>query len=66
MRAVLRNPALDASFKELVLTLPSEGYVAEQIDANDPARIHAARQAMKIELARGCARTGNGPSRPIR
>ena len=52
LRTVLRNPAWDASFKELVLTLPSEGYVAEQMDTNDPSRIHGARQAMKSELAR--------------
>src|SRR6185295_13422094 len=44
--------ALDAAFKELVLTLPSEAYVAEQLDAVDPQRIHAAREAMKLALAR--------------
>ncbi|MDQ6680266.1 MAG: aminopeptidase N [Pseudomonadota bacterium] len=51
MRGVLRNPSLDAAFKELVLTLPSEGYVAEQLDTNDPQRIHAVRQSMKQQLA---------------
>ena len=51
MRGVLRNPALDAAFKELVLTLPSEGYVAEQLASSDPQRIHAAREAMKLQLA---------------
>ena len=30
-----------------MLTLPSEGYVAEQLDSVDPQRIHAAREAMK-------------------
>ncbi|MDQ6638959.1 MAG: aminopeptidase N [Pseudomonadota bacterium] len=52
MREVLRNPALDPAFKELVLTLPSEAYVAEQLDVVDPQRIHAAREAMKLSLAR--------------
>ena len=52
MREVLRNPGLDASFKELVLTLPSEGYIAEQLDSVDPQRVHAAREAMKLGLAR--------------
>jgi len=52
MREVLRHPDLDAAFKELVLTLPSEAYVAEQLDAVDPQRIHAAREAMKLALAR--------------
>jgi aminopeptidase N len=51
LRGVLRNPALDAAFKELVLTLPSEGYVAEQLETSDPARIHAVREHMKLQLA---------------
>ena len=41
MRGVLRHPTLDAAFKELVLTPPSEGYVAEQLTQVDPQRIHA-------------------------
>ncbi|MBF5006408.1 aminopeptidase N [Diaphorobacter caeni] len=51
MRDVLRNPTLDAAFKELVLTLPSESYIAEQLDEVDPQRIHAVREAMRAELA---------------
>jgi aminopeptidase N len=51
MRAALRNPALDAAFKELVLTLPSETYIAEQLDMVDPQRIHAVREAMREQLA---------------
>ncbi|MBI5927357.1 MAG: aminopeptidase N [Aquabacterium sp.] len=51
MRNVLRNAELDAAFKELVLTLPSEAYVAEQLDVVDPQRIHTAREAMKAQLA---------------
>jgi aminopeptidase N len=53
MRAVLRHPALDAAFKELVLTLPSETYIAEQLDVVDPQRIHAVREAMREQLAHG-------------
>jgi aminopeptidase N len=53
MREVLRNPALDAAFKELVLTLPSETYLAEQLDSVDPQRIHAVREAMRGQLASG-------------
>jgi len=52
LRTVLRNPALDAAFKELVLTLPSETYIAEQLDVVDPQRIHAVREAMRAQLAR--------------
>ncbi|MEP7056772.1 MAG: DUF3458 domain-containing protein, partial [Caldimonas sp.] len=51
MRGVLRHPTLDPAFKELVLTLPSEGYAAEQLEASDPGRIHAVRQSMKLQLA---------------
>ena len=51
MRDVLLNPSLDAAFKELVLTLPSETYLAEQLDVVDPQRIHAVREAMRQQLA---------------
>jgi aminopeptidase N len=51
MRSVLRHPELDAAFKELVLTLPGETYIAEQIDVVDPQRIHAVREAMREQLA---------------
>ena len=52
MRDVLRNPALDAAFKDLVLQPPSEGYIAEQLPAVDPQAVHTAREAMKLTLAR--------------
>ncbi|HEY0887170.1 MAG TPA: aminopeptidase N, partial [Ramlibacter sp.] len=55
MRAVLRHPTLDAAFKELVLTLPAETYIAEQLDVVDPQRIHAVREAMREQLARELA-----------
>jgi aminopeptidase N len=51
MRSVLRHPTLDAAFKELVLTLPSETYIAEQLDVVDPQRVHAVREAMREQLA---------------
>ncbi|MFY9459871.1 MAG: aminopeptidase N, partial [Aquabacterium commune] len=51
LRGVLRHAELDAAFKELVLTLPSEAYVAEQLDLVDPQRIHAAREGMRLQLA---------------
>jgi len=55
MRSVLRHPMLDAAFKELVLTLPSETYIAEQLDVVDPQRIHAVRETMRAQLARELA-----------
>ncbi len=51
MRSVLRHPALDAAFKELVLTLPSETYIAEQLETVNPQRIHAVREAMREQMA---------------
>ena len=51
MRQVLRHPTLDAAFKELVLTLPAETYMAEQLDVVDPQRVHAVREAMRQQLA---------------
>jgi len=51
MHQVLCHPALDAAFKELVLTLPSETYLAEQLDVVDPQRVHAVREAMRQQLA---------------
>jgi aminopeptidase N len=51
MRTVLRHPALDAAFKELVLTLPAETYIAEQLEIVDPQRIHTIREAMREQFA---------------
>ncbi len=51
MRHVLRHPTLDAAFKELVLTLPSETYMAEQLEVVNPQHIHAVRESMRSQLA---------------
>jgi aminopeptidase N len=51
MRDVLRSDALDPAFKELALTLPSEVYIAEQMDSVEPQRIHSARESMRRRLA---------------
>ncbi len=55
MRGVLRSTELDAAFKQLVLTLPSETYIAEQLAVVDPQRIHAVREAMRQQLATALA-----------
>jgi aminopeptidase N len=52
MRAVLRHPTLDAAFKDLVLRLPSEAYIAEQMSPVDPRRIQTVRESMLAQLAR--------------
>ncbi len=51
MRAVLRHPNLDAALKDLLLTLPTEGYLAEHLNPVDPKRIHAARMGLSKQLA---------------
>lgn len=51
MRRVLLDDKLDAAFKDLVLTLPSESYIAEQLAEVDPQRVHAVREAMVLQLA---------------
>ena len=51
LRDVLRHPKLDAAFKELVLTLPSESYLADQLQTVDPQRVHAARETMRAQMA---------------
>jgi aminopeptidase N len=52
MRGVLRHPTLDAAFKNLLLSLPGESYIAEQMSPVDPQRIHTMREAMTAQLAR--------------
>ncbi len=51
MRAVLKHTDLDAAFKELVLMLPSETYIAEQLESVDPQQVHAVRESMRLQLA---------------
>ena len=51
LRATLNDQTLDPAFRELVLTLPSESMIAEQLDVVDPQAIHAARQFMRSTLA---------------
>ncbi len=51
MRGVLQDARLDPAFKALLLTPPSESYIAEQLEAVDPPAIHAARRAFQLELA---------------
>ena len=51
LRGVLRDPSLDPAFKSMVLALPGEGYVAEQLPVVDPQRIHAVREQLLDHLA---------------
>ena len=51
LRSVVRHPSLDPAFKAMVLALPGEGYIAEQLDVVDPQRIHAVREQLLDQLA---------------
>ena len=55
LRAALMHPSLAPGFKELVLTLPSESYIAEQLHSVDPQRIHIVREQMRTAIAQALA-----------
>jgi aminopeptidase N len=55
-KSALNDAALDASYKELLLTLPTEGIVAEQLDVVDPDYIRVARNSLKDILANALAK----------
>ena len=48
---LLRDTSLDAAYRDLVLTLPSEVMLAEQVDVIDPDAIHNARCALRNYLS---------------
>ena len=48
--AVLDDDELDHAFKALMLTLPAESYVAQQMEVIDVDGIHAARRALRASL----------------
>ena len=52
LHATLKDESLDPAFRELVLTLPSETMIAEQMEVIDPHAIHVARQFLRRSLAR--------------
>ena len=51
MRDTLNDQTLDPSFREVVLTLPSELMLAEQCEVIDPQAIHTARKFMRKTLS---------------
>lgn len=50
-RRTLELPELDPAFVAEALTLPSEGYLAEQVAVIDPIRIHNSREQLRRQLA---------------
>ena len=51
MRATLADRTLDPAYRDLVLTLPSEIMIAEELAVIEPQAIHTARVAMRRALA---------------
>jgi aminopeptidase N len=51
LRACLNDQSLDPSYRELLLTLPSEAMIAEQMQVVDPHSIRAARHFVKTTLS---------------
>ena len=51
LRKTLNDQNLDPAFRELVLTLPSETMIAEEMAIADPISIHQARQFVRASLA---------------
>ena len=48
----LTNPKLDRALIAQAMTLPSEGYLADQLDIVDVDSIHQARKFMRLQLAK--------------
>jgi aminopeptidase N len=53
---VLNDETLSPAFRELALMLPSEAYLAEQMDESNPAAVHRARQFVRQRLANALKR----------
>ena len=51
LRHTLRDRSIDANFKALVLSAPSEIYIAEQLATVDPQRIHVVREQWRALMA---------------
>jgi aminopeptidase N len=51
LSTLLSDDTLDPAFRDLVLTLPSESMLSEQMDVIDPQAIHQARRSLRRFLA---------------
>ena len=51
LRATLNDRQLGTSFREVILTLPSETMIAEAMTVVEPQAIRAARQSLRLALA---------------
>ena len=51
LATVLRDESLDPGLRALILTLPAESYLAEQVAVLDAQKLHRVREAMRAQLA---------------
>lgn len=51
-KMIAADTTLDNAYKAAMLTLPSEQYIAEQVDVIDPQAIRHARNALRLALAK--------------
>jgi aminopeptidase N len=51
-KSIAADGSLDNAYKAAMLTLPSEQYIAEQVDVIDPQAIRNARNALRLALAK--------------
>ncbi|MGE0873445.1 MAG: aminopeptidase N [Burkholderiales bacterium] len=72
-RRLLADAAADPAFAAEALALPAEAFLAEQMEVVDPDALHAARNALRLALARDLkadwlaayrANAGSGPYSP--
>jgi aminopeptidase N len=73
MARVLRDDTLDPAFRQLVLTLPSEGMLSEELSVVDPQRVRDVRNALRARIGASLQTdwqrvwtklASNGPYRP--
>lgn len=57
LRKLVSDDGLDPAFRDLVLTLPSESMLSEQVEVIDPQAIHQARRSLRVFLARSLQAT---------
>src|SRR5690606_7886614 len=49
--ALLTDARLDPAFRQLILTLPAEGFVIEQLELVDPGAVRAAIRTVRVAIA---------------
>ena len=61
----LDDQRLDPAFKQLILTLPAEGFVIEQLELVDPVAVRAALRTVRVAIATGLQSRWQRAAAPI-